>query len=210
MLYDPTFVTAKLIKWEKYMKAFSLPAWEQLPPIELYMDQVLALLPQYLSFLPREEKAGTIVSASAINNYVRLKVMPPPNKKKYARIHIAYLIILCCLKQALNISDIQRIIPANLSEEEMRVIYNDFAEKHKEAALFFISQAREMTQEFMADKENQEMTGVDNLVVMAAIVAGLSKLLVEKVVGLQHITLEDSNDPALPEIVEQIKLGKIE
>ena len=46
--------------------------------VQRSLDQVLALLPQYLSFLPREEKAGTIVSASAINNYVRLKVMPPP------------------------------------------------------------------------------------------------------------------------------------
>ncbi len=205
MLYDPTYVSAKLIKWEKYMKAFSLPTWEQLPPIELYMDQVLALLTQYLDFLPKEEKAETIVSASAINNYVRLKVMPPPNRKKYARKHIAYLVILCCLKPGLNISDIQKIIPADLSEEEMRVIYNDFVDKHKTAALFFISQAREMTLEFMGEGQSHENTAVDNLVVMTAIVAGLSKLLVEKLIGLQHTTLEESNDPALPEIVRQMQ-----
>lgn len=53
-------------------------------------------------------KEEQIITAAAINNYVRTKVMPGPNKKKYYRIHIAYLIIICSLKQNLSLAMLQR------------------------------------------------------------------------------------------------------
>ena len=34
---------------EKLLKEFALPLWEDFPNIELYMDQVVALLNDYLS-----------------------------------------------------------------------------------------------------------------------------------------------------------------
>ncbi len=195
-LYDQTFVAAKLRKWENYMQEFSLPTWEQLPPIELYMDQVLALLTQYLDFLPKEDHEDKIVSASAINNYVRLKVMPAPYKKKYARIHIAYLIMICTLKQTLNISYVQKLLPIDLSEEEVKNIYNDYVEKHRTTALFFTRQAHSVASGFLKNPDSQE-NAVENLVTSAAIVAGFAKLLVEKIVKLQHVTLAESTDPDL-------------
>ncbi len=195
-LYDQKFVAAKLCKWEKYMQEFSLPTWEQLPPIELYMDQVLALLTQYLDFLPKDDRDDKIVSASAINNYVRLKIMPAPYKKKYARIHIAYLIMICTLKPTLNIAYIQKLIPADLPEEEVRTIYNDYVQKHHTTALFFTRRVRSLTADFLKAPDSQENV-VEDLVTSAAIVAGFAKLLVEKIVKLQHVTLEESTDPDL-------------
>lgn len=196
MLYDAKFVAAKLCKWEKYMQEYSLPTWEQLPPIELYMDQVLALLTQYLDYLPKEENEDKIISSSAINNYVRLKIMPAPYKKRYSRIHIAYLIMICTLKQTLNIAQIQRIIPSNLPEEEIHMLYNDYAQKHRETALLFIQQAREFASDFLRDPEHHS---VENLVISASVVAEFAKLLVEKVVKLQRLTFEDTPADALPE-----------
>ena len=70
-------VARRLAEWEAGMDAFRLPDWESLPQLELYMDQVIILLNQYLGPLYRsgEEKA---VTASIINNYVRLRVLPAP------------------------------------------------------------------------------------------------------------------------------------
>ena len=202
MLYDQKYVAAKLCKWERYMKEFSLPTWEQLPPIELYMDQVLALLTQYLDFLPKEDNEDKIVSASAINNYVRLKIMPAPYKKKYARIHIAYLIMICTLKQTLNIACVQKLLPIDLSEEEVRDLYNDYVQKHKKTALFFTRQVRVLASGFLKDPANHE-TAVENLVISSAVVAGFAKLLVEKIVKLQNISLEDSTDESLQEFISR-------
>ena len=98
----------RLSEWLDKLERFDLPDWDSLPQLDLYMDQVILLLTQYLSPLERygEEKA---ITASIINNYVRMKVMPPPVKKRYSRVHLAYLIIICTLKQSLSISCIQRM-----------------------------------------------------------------------------------------------------
>ena len=122
-------VDQRLGQWVASMQEFRLPDWDSLPQLELYMDQVIVLLKRYLGPLSwgGEEKA---ITASIINNYVRLKVMPPPVKKRYGRVHLACLIIICILKQNLSISNIQRMLPEDHSEEAVRRLYNDFVEQY--------------------------------------------------------------------------------
>ena len=77
-----------------------LPRWNALPDIELYMDQVVAVMEKQLS-LYQENYAedARLITPSIINNYVKLKIIPAPVKKRYSREHLAYLIIICILKQ---------------------------------------------------------------------------------------------------------------
>lgn len=126
---ERALVEQRLGQWVDSMQEFRLPDWDSLPQLELYMDQVIVLLKRYLGPLSRggEEKA---ITASIINNYVRLKVMPPPVKKRYGRVHLACLIIICILKQNLSISNIQRMLPEDHSEEAVRRLYNDFVEQY--------------------------------------------------------------------------------
>ena len=124
-MYDNELISGKLRRWSNYLHKHNLPEWEQLPDFGLYMDQVQTLLAQYLSFLPQDSDEQ-VITTSAINNYVRTGIMPPPNRKKYERIHIAYLIMICSLKQSLSMSEIQKIIPSGLSEDEIRSAYTDF------------------------------------------------------------------------------------
>ena len=46
------YLAAKLLHWEQYMLNYELPDWKGLPDLELYMDQVVVLLAQYLNFIP--------------------------------------------------------------------------------------------------------------------------------------------------------------
>lgn len=128
----------RLSEWLNKLAQFDLPDWESLPQLDLYMDQVILLLTRYLSPLDRygEEKA---ITASIINNYVRMKVMPPPVKKRYSRVHLAYLVIICTLKQSLSISCIQRMLPAGHSEEAVRAFYTDFVRKYRASTNFLCS-----------------------------------------------------------------------
>lgn len=107
MAYDNDLIAGKLRRWEKYLERYRLPAWEEIPDFGLYMEQVVQLLKQYLSYLPPELKQSQTITAAAINNYVRTKMLPEPRKKKYYRIHIAYLLMICTLKQALSLSMLQ-------------------------------------------------------------------------------------------------------
>ena len=119
MNFDKPLVAGKLRRWEKYLEEFELPSWTDIPDIGLYMEQVVVVLKQYLDYLPPELKEEQFITAATINNYVRNKVMPMPVKKRYYRSHLAYLIMICSLKQGLSISLIQKLIPNNLPEQEL-------------------------------------------------------------------------------------------
>ena len=80
----------------------TLPAWDELPDFELYMDQVLSLTGRYLEGMPNSEDSK--LTASMINNYVKVKIIPAPQGKRYSRRHVAYLLLLCILKPVLPIA----------------------------------------------------------------------------------------------------------
>ena len=91
--------------WSAGLAAQRLPRWDELPDIDLYLDQVLTLLDKYLGpFLP--ENGGHALTASMINNYVKLRIVPAPVKKRYGRVQLAYLLVIgLLLKQVLPIPD---------------------------------------------------------------------------------------------------------
>ncbi len=83
MLHDTERTAKRLADWLESLSRFDLPDWEALPQLDLYMDQVVILLTRYLEPLSPDEDERAI-TASTVNNYVRMKVMPPPVKKKYS------------------------------------------------------------------------------------------------------------------------------
>ena len=142
MAYDQQLIAAKLRRWEKYLLKFRLPEWQEIPDIGLYMEQVVAVLKQYLDYLPPELKEEQIITSATINNYVRTHIMPEPRKKRYYRVHIAYLIIICTLKQSLSIAMIQRMMPTGLDESQVQAFYASYRERHCQACEYFVQQVR--------------------------------------------------------------------
>lgn len=190
MSYDQELIAAKLRRWDKFLRGYTLPTWEELPELELYMDQVIALLSHYLDFLPREDSQGQVVTASAINNYVRTRVMPAPHKKRYSRLHLAYLVMICTLKQGVSISYVQKLLPLEMSREQVRLIYDDFVRRHQQTSLYFIEQVRQLARPVL-DHTDSSDNAVPNLVAATAITSSLARLLTEKLIDLQGQTLRD-------------------
>ena len=89
-------------KFEDYFNIKgSLPHWNELPDIDLYVDQVISLMNKYFSFF-------------------------------YARVHLAYLIIICALKTSLSITDIKTLIDIRVKEssiEETLDFFSDYFDK---------------------------------------------------------------------------------
>ena len=102
-----------------------IPRWNELPEIDLYLDQVVNYIEKYLGqyTVSKEDK---IITKTMINNYVKLGIMPAPEKKKYSRSHIAYLIVICVLKQVYSISDIGKLISLTIQYFELSKAYNRF------------------------------------------------------------------------------------
>lgn len=195
-MYDIKLIKGKLRRWEKFMKKYSFPAYNDIPDLGLYMDQVLTLMNQYLAPLTTEDSENGAITAAAINNYVRMKVMPAPEKKKYGRIHIAYLIIICTLKQAISISDIQKLIPGDLSEKDMRELYDIYAKCYKGSTLFFINEVKEEVDHVLNSVEGDVSQAdfdatVKMLIFSSATIANFAKLLTSKVVALGDVEFSE-------------------
>ena len=184
MQYDKSLISHKLARWDRFITDYHLPDWEAIPDLGLYLDQVIVLLEQYLTFIPTP--AGSkekFVTSSTINNYVRLKIMPAPVKRKYHRIHIAYLIMILTMKQSISISDVQKTIPADIPEEEVRATYQEYSEKFRHIALFFNQQVQDAAEDIRTPDQPGE-AAVSRLVIESTLIAGFSKILAEKLIRL--------------------------
>lgn len=181
MAYDREQFIAKLDRWGKYMEQFSLPSWEQLPDMELYMDQVISLVNRYLSLIPPNEE-DPVITASAVNNYVRLRMMPAPERKRYGRKHMACVIMICVLKQSLSLAEIQRILPREMTEESIRQVYADLVGQMGTTTNLFIGQVDEVAKKVLTP-ENEY--GCESLVLHSAVSSVLYKLLTAKLTALQ-------------------------
>ena len=193
MAYDKALVAGKLRRWESYLNSFRLPAWEEIPDLGLYMEQITVLLKDYLDYFPPELKEEQFITAATINNYVRIKVMPQPIKRRYYREHIAYLIIILSLKHSLSIALIQRIIPTGLSREEVERIYTAFAARHRLTAQYFVEQTRRLAGPILEHEDVTEMSAEspEALIITSAVMSGFTRLLTEKLLLLEGKDLSD-------------------
>ncbi len=82
---------------------------EDIPSIELYMDQVTTFMDKQLSGTKRHGD-DKILTKTMINNYSKNNLLPPSNRKKYSKDHIILLIYIYYMKNFLSISDIQNLL----------------------------------------------------------------------------------------------------
>ncbi len=95
-------VLKKLAKLE-YIKP------EEIPNIDLYMDQVTTFMESHLGEVKRFED-DKILTKTMINNYTKNELLPSPVKKKYSKEHLIVLIFIYYYKNILSISDIQKLL----------------------------------------------------------------------------------------------------
>lgn len=82
---------------------------EDIPSIELYMDQVTTFMDKHLKGNKRHED-DKILTKTMINNYSKNDLLPPSDKKKYSKNHIILLIYIYYMKNFLSISDIEQLL----------------------------------------------------------------------------------------------------
>ena len=107
---------------------FHIPRWEELPNIDLYMDQVVTFIEESLISLSpsKDDIKDKVVTKTMINNYVKHGILTPPINKKYNRTHLARLIVICILKQVYSINDINSLIALALETSGIEISYNKF------------------------------------------------------------------------------------
>lgn len=103
---------------------FSYPKWEEIPNIDLYLDQVLLYVNQVCAPISPDKEKG--VTASMVNNYVKHGYLAKPDKKKYQRQQIARLIAITTLKSVFSIQEIAQTLNTLQTETSSEQLYNAF------------------------------------------------------------------------------------
>ena len=104
--------------------SFSYPKWEEIPNIDLYLDQVLLYVNQVCEPISSESDKG--LTASMVNNYVKHGYLIKPDKKKYQRQQIARLIAITTLKSVFSIQEIAQTLNTLQTETNSEQLYNAF------------------------------------------------------------------------------------
>lgn len=89
---------------------------EQIPQLDLYIDQILMLFEDNLGDTRRKEK-DKILTKSMVNNYSKEKLIRPMHGKKYTREQILQILLICNLKTILSIGDIKSVMTSLMQDE---------------------------------------------------------------------------------------------
>lgn len=140
---------------------------EDIPNIELYMDQITTFMDTKLAKTKRYPD-DKIMTKTMINNYTKNHLLPPSVKKKYTKEHIFLLILIYYMKNILSITDIQTLTEpltqdyfpknheTNLSMDEIYTVIMDFLHQDKEGITEDILKSFQNASSLFSDKESTE------------------------------------------------------
>lgn len=185
MFVEVISMTEERMDWLNGIINYHIPRWEELPDIDLYMDQVLNFIEKY-ALLPTREDDSPCITKSMINNYVKLGLMPKPVKKKYSRTHVAYLIAITMLKQVLTISEVQQACIQEIRKSGEREAYNLFCSEQERAIRQMVGK---MTQQNLAQAGEENEFNQNHAVVRLAADAFAAKILAQKMIQFENENL---------------------
>lgn len=130
-----------LENWLNELNHFSFKNYEELPDIELYMDQVVTFLEKQLHIFQTSSLDKQITS-SMINNYVKGEVVSAPIAKKYNREHLAVIEEIMTLKQVLTIAEVKQILDERYKDSPLKGdTFNAFNKSNNEKIATTIEEA---------------------------------------------------------------------
>lgn len=189
---------------------------QDIPNIDLYVDQVTTFIESQLSSMKRNEDEK-ILTKTMINNYTKNHVLPSPDKKKYSRDHVLMLILIYYLKSFLSIKDIQALLEPVTEKYFGTESELSFYELYEELVALGNGQAKALikdvvskynaTQKSFADapEEDQEFLRNFGFICMLGFDVYIKKMMIESLIDLNN---EKRAEEAKKEAADQAKEKK--
>lgn len=198
-------------KLESIIEKMDLIKADEIPNIDLYMDQVTTFMESHLGKLKRNPD-DKVLTKTMINNYAKNELLPSPDKKKYSKNHVIMLTFIYYFKNVLSISDIktlmQRITSGHFqpgSKPGLEDIYSEVLKFQPDVIDMVRNDVREKTE--MAEKsfggasgEEAEYLKLFSLLCLLSFDVYMKKTLIEAVI--------DSLNQSEPEKEKKEKKGE--
>ena len=110
------------------VQSFHLPRWEEIPGVDLYLDQVVRFINEALEPIATggEGKKTDVLTKSMINNYVKNSLLIAPKGKLYSKKQISKLFVICVLKKVYSMAEIKRATELALEDMSIPDTYDHF------------------------------------------------------------------------------------
>lgn len=166
---------------------------EDIPNIDLYMDQITTFMDSQLAASKRHAD-DKILTKTMINNYAKNNLLPPPAKKKYTKEHVLTLIFIYYFKNILSISDIQSILNpiteryfGKDADYRLEDIYREvFGLEHQETQNIIKDLAKKFNTAMQtfpdAEEEDAELLRTFSFICMLSFDVYIKKTLIEKII----------------------------
>lgn len=171
---------------------------EDIPNIDLYMDQVTTFMDEQLA-ATRRYPDDKILTKTMINNYTKNNLLPAPDKKKYSKEHLLTLIFIYYFKGILSISDIQHLLNpitdryfSQKGDLDLTAIYEEvFGLEKDEAGML----AKDITRKFNtsshtfpdAPPEERENLQLFSFLCLLSFDVYVKRMLIEKIIDAKLV-----------------------
>lgn len=162
---------------------------EEIPEIDLYMDQVIQLFDsKYEQSLRNTDEK--VLTKTMINNYAKGKLFIPIKNKKYSKRHIMLINLIYQLKGALSINDIKATLdPINekvgLDHFKLEDFYSHSVDLQQENAQKFLEEIKAHendVEQFNVDEDLKQILFIASLANMSNAYRKAAELLVDDLI----------------------------
>ncbi len=145
---------------------------EDIPSLDLYMDQIMTLFDVNLADNKRYED-DKLLTKTMINNYSKEGLLKPIKGKKYSKDHILQMLMIYSLKNTISIQEIKSVLqPYHEQTEKIEPIYNQYLDIKKESS----HQLTEDIQTLIKDKQ-LDLDDPNQLTLILLLICSLSNQL---------------------------------
>ena len=168
---------------------------EDIPDIDLYVDQVTTFIDSHLESVKRSPE-DKLLTKTMINNYTKNHVLPSPDKKKYSRDHLLMLIYIYYFKSFLSIKDIQTLLKPITEKYFGKDTDTSFFDFYKELVTMGQAESRNLFKDILskysasqktfadAPEEDREALQSFAFICLLSFDVYVKKLLIEKFIDL--------------------------
>lgn len=178
---------------------------EDIPNIDLYVDQVTTFLESRLASVKRDDDEK-ILTKTMINNYTKNHVLPSPDKKKYSKDHVLTLILIYYLKSFLSIKDIQSLLAPVTDKYFGTESDLSFYDLYEELVSLSSGQSRALIKDVVAKyntiqeaftdapEEDREFLRNFGFICMLSFDVYIKKMMIESLIDLGSASLDKDAD----------------
>ncbi len=132
---------------------YHLPRWNELPELDLYMDQVISIIDKYLAPFAPASPDERLITPTMINNYVKQHMVAAPSGKKYDRSKVAFFMIIALLKRVMSMSELASLKKFVIDPYTYQEAYDLFCSELETAIRAVFSGAKMPSEDALSDSD---------------------------------------------------------